>query len=49
VLVAMQALTHGHLRISFGPELELPTADAFLGDLREVITELRTQSGRRQQ
>lgn len=49
VLVAMQALTHGHLRISFGPDLELSTADAFLEDLRETITELRTQSGRRQQ
>ncbi len=49
VLVAMRALTHGHLRISFGPELDVPTADAFLADYDEVVTELRAQSGRRPQ
>ena len=47
VLVAMRALTHGHLRISFGPDLDVPTADAFLADYRQVVTELRAQSGRR--
>lgn len=47
VLVAMRALTHGHLRISFGPDLEVPTADAFLADYREAVTDLRAQSGRR--
>jgi cysteine desulfurase len=47
VLVAMRALTHGHLRISFGPDLEVPTADAFLADYREVVADLRAQSGRR--
>lgn len=49
VLVAMRALTHGHLRISFGPDLEVSTADAFLDDLRETVAELRAQSGRRPQ
>lgn len=47
VLVAMRALTHGHLRISFGPDLDRDTADAFVADYREVVTELRAQSGRR--
>ncbi len=47
VLVAMRALTHGHLRISFGPDLDVPTADAFLADYRHVVSELRAQSGRR--
>lgn len=47
VLVAMRALTHGHLRISFGPDLDVPTADAFLADYREVVADLRAQSGRR--
>lgn len=47
VLVAMRALTHGHLRISFGPDLEVPTADAFLEDLHEAVEHLRAQSGRR--
>ena len=45
VLVAMRALTHGHLRISFGPDLDVPTADGFLADLGEVIASLR--GGRR--
>ena len=47
VLVAMRALTHGHLRISFGPELDTTTADAFLRDARDVITTLRAQATRR--
>lgn len=47
VLVAMRALTHGHLRISFGPDLDLPTVDALLADLEDLITTLRAQSGRR--
>ena len=47
VLVAMRALTHGHLRISFGPDVDVATADAFVRDYRDVVTELRAQSGRR--
>ena len=47
VLVAMRALTHGHLRISFGPDLDTATADAFVDDYREVVTDLRARSGRR--
>lgn len=47
VLVAMRALTHGHLRISFGPDLDVPTADAFLTDLDDVVTTLRRGTGRR--
>lgn len=46
VLVAMGALTHGHLRLSFGPDLDVATADAFLSDLDDVVTDLRAQSGR---
>ena len=34
-------LTHGHLRISFGPDLEVPTADDFLDDLATVVADLR--------
>jgi cysteine desulfurase len=41
VLVAMRALTHGHVRASFGPDIDIPTADAFVADLTEVIAELR--------
>ena len=47
MLVAMRALTHGHLRISFGPDVDVATADAFIRDYRDVVTELRAQSGRR--
>ena len=47
VLVAMRALTHGHLRISFGPDVDVATADDFVTDYREAVASLRAQSGRR--
>ena len=47
VLVAMRSLTHGHLRISFGPDLDVATADRFVADYAAVVSELRAQSGRR--
>lgn len=47
VLVAMRALTHGHLRVSFGPWVDVATADAFVDDVAEVVTALRASTGRR--
>lgn len=46
VLVAMGALTHGHVRVSFGPDLTPDDADAFADDLTEVVARLRAD-GRR--
>jgi cysteine desulfurase len=46
VLVAMGALTHGHVRISVGPGTTIGDADAFVAAYAEVVTRLRRTIGR---
>jgi cysteine desulfurase len=46
VLVAMGALTHGHVRVSIGPETTLADADAFVAAYREIVAGLRRTVGR---
>ncbi len=46
VLVAMGALTHGHVRVSFGPDLTTAQADAFADDLEDVVGLLRADARR---
>lgn len=46
VLVAMGALTHGHVRVSVGPETTTDDADAFLATYTEVVERLRAIAGR---
>ena len=41
VLVAMGALTHGHVRVSLGPGVEPEHVDAFTDALADVVTTLR--------
>jgi cysteine desulfurase len=41
VLVAMEALTHGHVRISFGPEVTTADADRFVAAYAESVERLR--------
>lgn len=45
VLVAMEALTHGHVRASFGPGVEAADVDAFATALAEAVRHLRTRLG----
>ncbi|MEX0952845.1 MAG: aminotransferase class V-fold PLP-dependent enzyme [Nitriliruptoraceae bacterium] len=49
VLAAMEALTHGHVRLSFGPQTTREVADEFLEAYRDIVATLRDQSnhGRR--
>lgn len=47
VLEAMEALTHGHVRASFGPTIELSDIDRFVDVLSEVVPRLRATTGRR--
>jgi cysteine desulfurase len=46
VLVAMGALTHGHVRVSFGPATTVADADAFVAAYTDVVTRLRRTVGR---
>lgn len=46
VLVAMGGLTHGHLRASFGPEVTVADADAFVDALASIVSDLRAHVGR---
>ncbi|WP_052667799.1 cysteine desulfurase family protein [Nitriliruptor alkaliphilus] len=46
VLVAMGALTHGHLRVSVGPDTTVADADRFLEAYASVVTDLRGRVGR---
>jgi cysteine desulfurase len=46
VLVAMGALTHGHVRVSVGPETSQGDVDGFLTTYAEVVRELRGAVGR---
>jgi cysteine desulfurase len=43
VLVAMGALTHGHLRVSFGPDVTAAELDAFTAALAAAVATLRAQ------
>jgi cysteine desulfurase len=47
VLVAMGALTHGHVRISIGPETTTADADDLLAAYAEAVEALRTTAGMR--
>jgi cysteine sulfinate desulfinase/cysteine desulfurase-like protein len=42
----MGALTHGHVRVSVGPETTGADADRFLAAYEEAIDRLRTGVGR---
>jgi cysteine desulfurase len=46
VLVAMDALTHGHVRISFGPDLELADLASFVTAFTDAVTRLRARVAR---
>jgi cysteine desulfurase len=46
VLAAMGALTHGHVRVSVGPDTTIADADRFLEAYAEVVTHLRGRVGR---
>ncbi len=41
VLVAMGALTHGNVRVSFGPETQAHEVDDLVRELREIVPRLR--------
>ncbi|MEO2107701.1 MAG: aminotransferase class V-fold PLP-dependent enzyme, partial [Actinomycetota bacterium] len=45
VLVAMGALTHGHVRVSFDHRFGTDHADAFVDDLARVVAEQRARLG----
>jgi cysteine desulfurase len=45
VLVAIDALTHGNLRVSLPPWTSEATVDSFVSDLSRIISKLRTDSG----
>jgi cysteine desulfurase len=47
VLVAMGALTHGHVRVSLGPETTLADADDLLAAYAEAVRTLRAAAGMR--
>jgi cysteine desulfurase len=47
VLVAMGVLTHGHVRISIGPETTVADADDLLAAYAEAVGSLRTTAGMR--
>lgn len=46
VLVAMGALTHGHVRISHGPDVTVADADRFIDAYATAVTDLRARVGR---
>jgi cysteine desulfurase len=46
VLVAMGVLTHGHVRVSVGPETSRDDVDGFLASYAEVVADLRRAVGR---
>ncbi len=45
VLEAMGVLTHGNVRVSFGPDTRIEQVHAFGNALREVVADLRSQVG----
>lgn len=46
VLVAMGALTHGHVRVSVGPGTSIADADAFVAAYADIVARLRRSVGR---
>ena len=46
VLVAMEALTHGHVRVGIGPHTTVEDADRFVDALAEIVSRLRRSSRR---
>lgn len=46
VLVAMGALTHGHVRVAFGPEVGRDELDGFVDAFSEAVAALRQRAGR---
>ncbi|MGH8898930.1 MAG: cysteine desulfurase family protein [Egibacteraceae bacterium] len=46
VLVAMRALTHGHIRVSFGPDLTAADLAAFVQALTDAVIRLRAHVAR---
>ncbi len=46
VLAAMGVLTHGHVRISVGPDTTIADADRFLAAYAAAVTDLRARVGR---
>jgi cysteine desulfurase len=46
VLVAMGALTHGHVRLSLGPSMTVEDADRFVDTYADVVADLRARVGR---
>jgi cysteine desulfurase len=45
VLVAMDALTHGHVRVSFGPAVDGRVLDGFVTTLADAVETLRRRLG----
>lgn len=45
VLVAMGALTHGHVRVSVGPETTIEDVDAFIEAYADAVGRLRSTAG----
>ncbi len=45
VLVAMGALTHGHVRVSVGPDTSIEDVDTFVEAYADTVTRLRTTAG----
>ena len=43
VLVAMEALTHGHVRVSVGPSTERADVDRFVSTYRSIVADLRDE------
>lgn len=46
VLVAMEALTQGHVRVSLGPGVDEATVDAFVAAFADAVARLRARAGR---
>ncbi|MEX1178111.1 MAG: aminotransferase class V-fold PLP-dependent enzyme [Nitriliruptor sp.] len=46
VLMAMRALTHGHVRVSHGPDLTVADADRFAAAYAAAVADLRGRVGR---
>lgn len=45
VLVAMRALTHGHVRVSVGPDTSIEDVDTFVEAYAETVADLRATAG----
>ena len=47
VLVAMGAITHGHMRVGIGPDTTVADADALVDAMAEIVASARRQAGMR--